>query len=204
MQNWQNTLALSIEISWQKPGAYSKIPFFLQCTKNEVFHQRFLQRFIVRCYICAVLDVWWDCEYTSDNRSFKWISLINLHYSAQKQPPEVFCKKGVLKNFTKLTGKHLCQSLFLTLLKKRLWHRCFQVNFAKLFRTPFFTEHLRWLLLSVFDSKKTQNWRPPKMKFLLPHFCYYYLFQRCPKPPKTLLKQSKSTENLTFLLKVLF
>ena len=25
---------------------------------------------------------------------------------------EVFCKKGVLKNFTKFTGKHLCQSLF--------------------------------------------------------------------------------------------
>ena len=30
----------------------------------------------------------------------------------QKQPPEVFYKKGVLKNFTKFTGKHLCQSLF--------------------------------------------------------------------------------------------
>ena len=29
----------------------------------------------------------------------------------QKQPPEVFCKKGVLRNFIKLTGKHLCQSL---------------------------------------------------------------------------------------------
>ena len=26
--------------------------------------------------------------------------------------PEVFCKKGVLRNFTKFTGKHLCQSLF--------------------------------------------------------------------------------------------
>ena len=25
---------------------------------------------------------------------------------------EVFCKKGVYRNFTKLTGKHLCQSLF--------------------------------------------------------------------------------------------
>ena len=24
---------------------------------------------------------------------------------------EVFCKKGVLRNFAKLTGKHLCQSL---------------------------------------------------------------------------------------------
>ena len=25
---------------------------------------------------------------------------------------EVFCKRGALKNFTKLTGKHLCQNLF--------------------------------------------------------------------------------------------
>ena len=31
----------------------------------------------------------------------------------KKQSPEVFCKKGVLRNFTKFTGKHLCQSLFL-------------------------------------------------------------------------------------------
>ena len=30
----------------------------------------------------------------------------------QKQPPGVFCKKGVLRNFVKSTGKHLCQSLF--------------------------------------------------------------------------------------------
>ena len=26
--------------------------------------------------------------------------------------PEVFCKKGVLKNFAQFTGKHLCQGLF--------------------------------------------------------------------------------------------
>ena len=26
--------------------------------------------------------------------------------------PEVFCKKEVLKNVTKFTGKHLCQSIF--------------------------------------------------------------------------------------------
>ena len=64
----------------------------------------------------------------------------------QKQPPEVFYKKSVLRNLTKFTGKHLCQSIFfnkiaglrpVTLLKKRLWHRCFSVNFAKLLRTPF-------------------------------------------------------------------
>ena len=34
-----------------------------------------------------------------------------------------------------------------TLLKKRLWQRCFPVNFVKFLRTPFFIEHLWWLLL---------------------------------------------------------
>ena len=34
-----------------------------------------------------------------------------------------------------------------TLLNKRLWHRCFSVNFAKSLRTPLFKEQLRWLLL---------------------------------------------------------
>ena len=54
--------------------------------------------------------------------------------------------KGVLENFTKFTGKHLCWSHFFnkvtslkpsTLLKKRLQHRFFPVNFAKFLRTPF-------------------------------------------------------------------
>ena len=39
----------------------------------------------------------------------------------QKQPPEVFCKNGVFRNFAKFTEKDLCQNLRLaTLLKKRL------------------------------------------------------------------------------------
>ena len=74
--------------------------------------------------------------------------------------PEMFCKKGVLKNFTKFTGKYLRWSLFLiklqavavggrqvvagrllqaeaTLLKKKLWYWCFPLSFAKFLRTPF-------------------------------------------------------------------
>ena len=56
----------------------------------------------------------------------------------------------LLTNFAKFIGKHLCQSLFFnkvaglrsaTLLKKRLWHRCFPVNFAKFLRTSFFIQH---------------------------------------------------------------
>ena len=51
--------------------------------------------------------------------------------------PGGICKKGFLKNFAKFTWKHLCQSPFL-ILKKRLWHRCFHVNFAKFRRNPFY------------------------------------------------------------------
>ena len=34
-------------------------------------------------------------------------------WQAINSRPEVFCKKGVLRNFAKFTGKHLCQSFFL-------------------------------------------------------------------------------------------
>ena len=66
-------------------------------------------------------------------------------------------KKGVLKNFAKLTGKHLSRVSFLIkllgapaiLLKKRLWHRCFPVNFANFLRTPFLQNTSGWLLLKL-------------------------------------------------------
>ena len=34
-------------------------------------------------------------------------------FKLRSSRPEVFCKKGVLRNFAKFTGKHLCQGLFL-------------------------------------------------------------------------------------------
>ena len=55
-------------------------------------------------------------------------------------------KKGVLRNFENFTGKHLCQGLLFSqvtglrlgpLFKKRLWYRCFPVNFAKCLKTSF-------------------------------------------------------------------
>ena len=58
----------------------------------------------------------------------------------------MFYKKGVLRNFAKFTGKHLCYCLFFksfsTLLKKSLWHKCFLVNFEKFVRKTFLSEHL--------------------------------------------------------------
>ena len=63
----------------------------------------------------------------------------------RRSHPDVFCKKGILRNFTKFTGKHSCHCLQLY-LKKRLWHRCFPLNFMKFLSTPFYIEHLCWLL----------------------------------------------------------
>ena len=78
---------------------------------------------------------------------------------AEKQLPEASYEKGFRRNFVKFTGKHLWQSLFfnkvaglmlVTLVKKRLWHKCFPVNFEKFLKITFFVEHLRWLDLKLF------------------------------------------------------
>ena len=87
-------------------------------------------------------------------------------------------KTGALGNFAKFTEKYLCQSLFLNkvaglrpaiLLKKRLRHRCFPVNFSKFVRTPtppadcFWKElehaskHYSFKCFSNFRSKKMLN-----------------------------------------------
>ena len=62
--------------------------------------------------------------------------LMLIHYylkNKRSSRPEVFCKKGVLKNFTEFTGKHLCQSL-----KKSLWDRCFFCEFCEIFKNTYF------------------------------------------------------------------
>ena len=77
----------------------------------------------------------------------------------QKQPPDVFYKKVVLKNFAIFTGKHLCWSFFwielqtwrsLNFINKRLYHKCFPVNIAKILRTPILKNICERLLLNVF------------------------------------------------------
>ena len=68
------------------------------------------------------------------------------------------------RNFAKFIGKHLCQSLFLnkvtgltsvTLLKKRLWHGCFPVNFKKSSKAHVLQNTLGRLLLK---NPKSNSW----------------------------------------------
>ena len=61
-----------------------------------------------------------------------------------------FAKKGVPRNFSKFTGKHLCQSL---IFNNVAGLRYLPVNFVKLLRTPFLRNTsgrlFRWKFLNV-------------------------------------------------------
>ena len=48
---------------------------------------------------------------------------------------QMFFKIGALKNIAIFTGKHLCRS-----------PQVFSYEYCEILRTPFFTEHLQWLL----------------------------------------------------------
>ena len=60
--------------------------------------------------------------------------------------------KGVLRNFTTLTGKHLCQSLFFNkfaaFIKKETLAQVFSCQCCEISKNTFFTEHL-WTTASL-------------------------------------------------------
>ena len=66
---------------------------------SVIFHPLFLMVFIVT-----------DTE--NMRKNFRLHYTTNLYIEDGSSRPEVLCKKGVLRNFAKFTGKHLCQSLF--------------------------------------------------------------------------------------------
>ena len=54
--------------------------------------------------------------------------------------PDMFCKKGVLRNFPKFTGKHLCQILFSInfFIKKETLAQAFSCEFCEISKSTFF------------------------------------------------------------------
>ena len=83
--------------------------------------------------------------------------------SIRSSRPEVFCKKSVLRNFTKFTGKHLCQSLFIfspktcNYIKKETLAQVFTFEICEISKNTFITEHLWWLLLKY--QRMLKHWR---------------------------------------------
>ena len=68
------------------------------------------------------------------------VSFINLKAVVQRSS----LKKVFLEILQNLQGSICARVSF---LKKRLWHRCFLVNFVKFLRKPYCIKDLRWLLL---------------------------------------------------------
>ena len=70
--------------------------------------------------------------------------------NVQKQPPGAFCKKMCSWKFQKIHRKTPVPGLRpATLLKKRLWYRCYLVNVVKFLTTPFLQKTSERLLLNV-------------------------------------------------------
>ena len=75
------------------------------------------------------------------------------HALSRSSHSQMFFKIGVLK---------ACH-----FIKKRLQHSCFFCHTCEIFKTPFFTEDLRWLLLSTLLFLNVSTFTSP-----LPHFHY--------------------------------
>ena len=138
----------------------------------------------------------------------------------------MFCKKGVHRNFAKFTGKHLCQSLYVNKVaglrsanfsKKRLWHKCFPLNFTKFLRTPLLTEHLRWQLLKkhfssfLFSVVFQQKIRWSSRQWFTMHLITlkWPRWQKCRQNKKTDKRSSKrkkrlSTKVFSFIIDTLY
>ena len=116
-------------------GLANKGALYVQKAFDKVDHDILVQK-LNHCGIRGVASNWFS-SYLKDR--FQCVSIRSSHRRCS-------IKKGVPGNFVTFKGKDLRQSLFLnkvaglrpaTLLKKRLWPRCFPVNFTKFLRTPF-------------------------------------------------------------------
>ena len=67
-----------------------------------------------------------------------------LHPNVRSSHPELFSEKGFLKDFTKFTGKHLCQPFLIKLqtsgnfIKKEVLAQVFSDELCKIFMKTFF------------------------------------------------------------------
>ena len=98
---------------------------------EEVIAANFYRPYIVRNLFYSIYEISTSSPDITLNRSSR---------------SQIFFEINI-NNFAKFT-ENICA----TLLKKRLWHRRFPVNFAKFLTTLFFIEHLWWQLLT--------QWKP--------------------------------------------
>ena len=80
---------------------------------------------------------------------FKNKTRVTMHcFNCRSSHQRCSIKKGVFRNFTKFTGKHLCQSLFLMkIIKQETLVQVFSCEFCEILRTSFLRNTSGRLLL---------------------------------------------------------
>ena len=83
---------------------------------------------------------------------YEYLSLSNNRSSR----PELFCRQGILRNFAKFPGKHLCQRPC-DFIKKSLWHRWILRNFSEhlFYRAPLMAASARFVDLLISSQLKS-------------------------------------------------
>ena len=109
--------------------------------------------------------------------TYKSSTKVSKTYHIHNQPLEVFCQKVLLELSQYLQENTCARVSFLikvrpwpgTLLKKRLWHRCFPVNLAKFLRTPFsqITSGACFCIYERFFGLQTEFLKMSKEEFLI-------------------------------------
>ena len=131
-------------VVWNLPlSLLPTVLYYLQCGSNLLLYKSFPSALNFKHSLCYSLGITFLPSFLSIASS--------VVCKRQKQPLEVFCEKRCSLKFHKTRKKkptcgRICPA---TLLKKRLWHRCFPVNFAKILRKRFLQDITRWLLLKM-------------------------------------------------------
>ena len=113
---------------------------------NHYFEQVLAPFLVLNIYFTFFLSVV-DCTFYKSAIKGNCI-LLSFHLRVRSFRQELFCKKAVLRNFAKFTGKCLCQTLS---FKKDTLVGVFSCECCEI---SFLTDHLRWLLLA-FQSEST-------------------------------------------------
>ena len=80
---------------------------------NSVSFSIFCQAILYTCCIIfiAMTQIWTFLFKIPNTNYTNWMKIIDIRKN-RSSLPEALCQQGVIRNFAKLTGKHLCQSLF--------------------------------------------------------------------------------------------
>ena len=92
----------------------------------------------------------WDLQFCC---GFFWLQSLYFQLcTCSSSRPEVLCKKSVLRNFTKFSGKHLCQRLFF----RDSLAQVFSCEFCGISKNNFFYRTLP-VAVSAFSSSTRSN-----------------------------------------------